>query len=196
MAEINDPFATPADEAQTEVAPEPQDTFDAPPADAPEPKKAPAKKAAPKRATKKLAEDEDEDAGDYPHSVTLKAGTGFDSPWIVLRGKTVEDLAEQFDGQPGSVLAKLMTRVAKAGEYFATQFSGQPAQPRGNGGGQRGGGAPQGAQEAPGGEKKFCKHGEMEFKSGVSKAGKAYQLFSCTAPRDEQCPAQYPDKKR
>ena len=34
-----------------------------------------------------------------------------------------------------------------------------------------------------------CKHGYMEFKSGVSKAGKAYKCWSCPSKdRKDQCP--------
>ena len=34
-----------------------------------------------------------------------------------------------------------------------------------------------------------CKHGYMEFKTGVSKAGKAYKCWSCPSKdRKDQCP--------
>jgi hypothetical protein len=37
-----------------------------------------------------------------------------------------------------------------------------------------------------------CKHGYMEFKTGVSKAGKAYKCWSCPSKdRKDQCPPQW-----
>lgn len=51
----------------------------------------------------------------------------------------------------------------------------------------------QATSEAPPGSKApNCDHGPMEYKSGVSKAGKAYKLWSCTSTeRSEQCKAEF-----
>ena len=45
-------------------------------------------------------------------------------------------------------------------------------------------------QDTLGGEAQpSCKHGYMEFKTGVSKAGKAYKCWSCPSKdRKDQCP--------
>jgi len=197
MAVTNDPFAPENDEAQTEQAPEPEDTFDAPPAEAPEPKKAPTKRAA-KKATAKVASDDDEDPEFYPYTLSLKGHGGFDAPMLVLRGKTIGDIADLMEKGNNDDLKRLMSNAAGAAKFFNGLFPDKAnAQSRGgSGGGQRSGGAPQEAKEAPGGEERFCKHGKMEFKSGISKAGNKYELFSCTAPRDEQCPAQYLNSKK
>ena len=115
-------------------------------------------------------------------SVTTK-GTGRQSDrWVVLRG-TPNEVEAVLDA---AVYKRILDKSWAAAEYDArragvvTQQATPPA-----------GAAPQASQEAPGGEKRFCKHGEMVFKSGVSKAGNAYKLFSCTAPRDQQCKAEY-----
>ncbi|QFP95531.1 hypothetical protein SEA_GAUGELDP_48 [Mycobacterium phage GaugeLDP] len=127
--------------------------------------------------------------------LTFKGGRDFDAPWIVIHAASLEDAYEQLTTK-GDLLGKVMERTANAGAHFSggSKPAAKPAQS--GGGQQRQSKAPQQAQEAPGGEKRYCEHGEMEFKSGVSKAGNAYQLFSCTAPRSEQCPAQYLNKRK
>lgn len=165
------------------------DTFEEPPAEAP--KKA-AKKPAPKKVVAKVAiADDEEGASDavYPHSVTFKAGSGPDAPWIVLRARTLSELRQMVEGEGAADLAAVMQGVGKAATYFVDQYSGAKPSARGTSNGEA---AKPEYQQAPGGEERFCKHGRMEFKSGISKAGNAYKLFSCTAPdRNDQCKAQY-----
>ncbi|WP_280350424.1 hypothetical protein [Nocardia abscessus] len=194
---MNDPFASAPDEAQTEtITPEPDDsTFDEPPAEAP--RKTAAKKAAPKKAVAKKAADEDEDAGDFhPFTLSLKAHGGFDAPLLVLRGKTIPELADLLEGEGAVELGRLMQNASRASGYFAKQFpdkQGGPA-PKANGGGDNSGGAQEkpAYQQAPGGEKRYCAHGEMAFKSDVSKAGKPYKGFFCpSTDRNDQCKAQF-----
>ena len=119
--------------------------------------------------------------------LTFKGGRDFDAPWIVIHANSLEDAYEQVTVK-AELLAKVMERTKTAGAHFAggkAQAAPAQAAPQRQ--------APQGAQEAPGGEKRFCEHGEMVFKSGISKAGKPYKLFSCTAPRESQCRAQFLD---
>ena len=116
-------------------------------------------------------------------SVTTK-GTGRQSDrWVVVRGTP-----EEVDQILASELYKrILDRSWKIAEYDANRAGVVPQQstPPSNA-------APQAATQAPGGEKRFCSHGEMVFKTGVAKAsGKPYSLFSCTAPRESQCPAQF-----
>ncbi|AXH46790.1 hypothetical protein SEA_ACOLYTE_46 [Mycobacterium phage Acolyte] len=125
-------------------------------------------------------------------SATFKFAGAYSDPWVVVKGS-----------DPADVLAKVNTPEFKAlmdkVQFIAGMYSGagKPVAPaNGGGGGQQQSRAPQQAQQAPGGEKRFCEHGEMVFKSGVSKAGNAYKLFSCTAPRDQQCKAQYLNDKK
>lgn len=122
--------------------------------------------------------------------LTFKGGRDFDAPWIVIHANGLQEAHDFVVGDNASLLAVVMERVQTAGKHFAgskapivAPSEGVSVQP------QRA--APQGSQEAPGGEKRFCDHGEMAFKSGISKAGNSYRLFSCTAPRESQCKAQY-----
>lgn len=120
--------------------------------------------------------------------LTFKGGRDFDSPWIVIHANGLPEAHDFVVGENAALLAAVMDRVKVASKHFV----GQPAAPAVQSGGQQTGAAPQASQEAPGGEKRFCNHGEMVFKSGVAKAtGKPYSLFSCTAPREHQCKAEF-----
>ncbi|WP_237072132.1 hypothetical protein [Mycobacterium avium] len=203
----DDPFASPPDEAQAEPVEDqtPEDAFSAPPAEEPPaPTPPPAKKAAAKKAPAKAVATAKVDIqpnvlpikvdGDGKIVVTFKGGTGFDAPWIVIHATSVEDALNQVSGENATKLAKLMERTQIAGQHFA----GLSPKPQGGGNGGGGGqrqqrqSAPQAAQEAPNGEKRYCAHGEMKFRSGTSKAGKAYQAFFCNSgDRNDECRAQF-----
>ncbi|QFG11562.1 hypothetical protein PBI_BOGOSYJAY_49 [Mycobacterium phage BogosyJay] len=141
-------------------------------------------------------------AGDL--SVTFKGDGTYTAPWIVPKYASVDaalvdlgvDAGEVAKLGQGQKWFALFDRATKMAQHFASLGGGTPnSKPAGGGGGGGQRQAPQAAKEAPNGEKKFCKHGEMEYKSGTSKkTGKPYALFSCTAPRDEQCDAQWPAK--
>lgn len=117
--------------------------------------------------------------------VTLKGGRDFDAPWIVIHAADAADATSQLNSE----LMELMGRVQNAAKHFAGSAPTSPntAAPAA----QQQSRAPQGATQAPNGETRTCAHGPMVFKSGISKAGNAYKLFSCTAPRESQCKAQY-----
>ncbi|OBJ40268.1 hypothetical protein A5630_25290 [Mycolicibacterium mucogenicum] len=195
----NDPFGDDNDEAQTEV----HDAFDAPepeePEPAPAPKKAPAKKAPAKAAAKPATTTVVNNAGsDGKVVLTFKGGSGFDAPWIVIHATDMDDALDQVSGDNAGKLATVMERVQKAGKHFVSLG---PAKAAGGSGGNSGGGnsgggrsnAPQAAQEAPNGEERFCKHGAMVYKTGISKKnGKAWKAFMCgSGDRDDECPAQF-----
>lgn len=115
-------------------------------------------------------------------SVTIK-GTGRQSDrWVVVRYATPAALLAALKAPE---LKEVLDYSWKIAEYDAKRAP-QPtsAPPASNA-------VPPAAAQAPNGEKRFCSHGEMVFKSGVSRAGNAYKLFSCTAPREQQCPAEY-----
>lgn len=122
--------------------------------------------------------------------LTFKGGAGFDAPWVVIHADGIQEAHEFVSGDNASLLAQVMERVQSAAKHFAGMAPASSGQ-RSGGAPRSGGGAPAAAQAAPGGETRQCAHGEMVFKSGVSKAGKPYKLFSCTAPRDSQCKAQF-----
>lgn len=121
--------------------------------------------------------------GDGKIVMTFKEAAGFDASWTVVHAASVQDAKAVLLDPEFKELLELQKSAA------AFYRGGNVKKPAGGGGAPAG--TPQQAQEAPGGEKRFCSHGEMVFRSGISKAGKAYKLFSCTAPRQEQCAAQF-----
>src|SRR5690606_2734362 len=50
-------------------------------------------------------------------TITLKAGKGYDAPWVVLRGATVDEAHAHLDNPR---FHELLQRVTKAGMYFAS----------------------------------------------------------------------------
>lgn len=119
-------------------------------------------------------------------TITLKGGAGFDAPWIVIHA---QDAADGLEQMKDPALKELMNIVKSAGSHFsggsgnATQRPAQQAQ----------GGARPPQQSAPSGETKTCQHGEMVFKSGVSKSsGKPYKGFFCPSnDRNAQCKPEF-----
>ncbi|WP_078344679.1 hypothetical protein [Mycobacteroides chelonae] len=181
-----DPFAPPADEPQTappQAPATPDDPWASPPQGfaTPEP---PAQAPAAKPAVP---------SDDGKVVLTFKGGKGYEAPWVVIHASSLGDAHDQVTGENAVLLAKVMTEVTKAGGHFARLNGGSPTASGSPSAG--GSNAPQAAQQAPNGEKQFCQHGEMEYKTGISKkSGKPYALFSCTAPRDSQCDAKFPSK--
>lgn len=121
-------------------------------------------------------------------TVTLKGGEGFAAPWVVIHAENAQDALEQLNDKN---MGELLKRVRQVSDFFVQsggnasqrQSQNQPAQQS-----QR---PPQ--QQAPNGETKTCQHGEMVFRSGVSKAsGKPYKGFFCpSSDRNDQCKPQF-----
>lgn len=129
--------------------------------------------------------------GEGKITLTFKGAGGYGDRWIVAHVANPAEGLELLNDPKFKELLDLSKRIAT---YDGAGSA--PAQGGGGGGGQSQSRAPQAAQEAPGGEKQFCQHGEMVYKSGIAKSsGKPYALFSCTAPRGEQCDAKWPAKK-
>ena len=183
---MKDPFADApeADEAVEEQIEETEAPEEPTPA-----KKAPAKKAAPKKKEAITVDVKPNlvAGDDGKHVVTLKGGSGFDAPWYVIHASGLDELEQLFSEDAGR-LAALMERIQKAGAHFSGLGGSKPS-----GGSPQRGQAPQPAQEAPGGEERFCQHGKMTFRSGVSKkTGKPYEMFACSErDRDAQCKPQF-----
>jgi hypothetical protein len=118
-------------------------------------------------------------------SVTLKGGSGFDAPWVVLRAPSADEALEQL--KKDNVLKELIDRASKVGAYFASLGGSS------GGNGNVGGGSKPARQQAPNGETRECDHGEMRFMSGVSKkSGKPYKMFVCqSGDRDNECKPQF-----
>jgi hypothetical protein len=186
-----DPFADDADEAQTETGwvwghAEEQD----------EAPKAPKPASKPVRVVKTTKREPDmSENNDGKITVTLKGGAGFDAPWIVFYFDGVEDALDTLNGDAESVKA-LIDRTARISAVFTDTVGGsRPAASANNGGrgGKSGNGQDKPAyKKAPrrGGEAPVCDHGvAMDWKSGVSKAGKPYEGYFCagTDDWDDQC---------
>lgn len=122
---------------------------------------------------------------------TLKGGASFTDPWIVLHAESLEETEEFFSEANAKRVAALMERVQNAGKHFVSLGGGStpsapaaPAQPRSN--------TPAGAQSAPDGDTRQCKHGEMQYKTG-SKNGRTWKGFFCPTPKDtpDQCSPEF-----
>lgn len=151
-----DPFASAPAEDEAQVEAPAESVFDAPPADAP-------KKAAPKKAAAKSVST---DEGKV--TVTLKGGSGFDAPWIVIHANSVEEADESFD----SNLASLMAKVQKAGQHFVSLAPDKPKSAPSGGGSS----APRGAVEAPAGTP-AAPGPDWTYKTGVGKTGKTWKAW-------------------
>lgn len=119
--------------------------------------------------------------------VTLKGGTGYDAPWIVIHAEDASEALAQLDG----TLAELMQKTAQVARYFHGQLElSKPPQGGQNGGYQNqqqsGGqaGRPPNASQPPNGQAEYCAHGPMQFKSGVNGQGKAWSGHFCPQPKD------------
>jgi len=131
---------------------------------------------------KELVEDKTEVVG------TLKGGGGFDAPWIVLEAADAYDMRDMTTGEDADVLVEVMENMWKASRKF--QELGGPTQSSA----PKSYGPPAGAAQSPDGETHQCKHGQMQYRSGIAKAsGKPYRLFGCPHPvRAEQCDTVWP----
>lgn len=107
-------------------------------------------------------------------TVTLKGGTGYDAPWVVIHADTPEQALDLLHDD--ETFKNLLDQSAKVGKYFAEK--GAPVKAASGGGD-----AKPARQNAPGGESRQCSHGEMTFRSGVSGSGKAWKGFFCPTPK-------------
>lgn len=172
MAEFVDPWAdTPADEPQADPTPAPaaEEPLQSPPPEAPA--KAPAKKA-PAKAVGTVSVDVKPNLvgfdGEGKLTVTLKGGSGFEAPWIVVHAKDVDDALETFTGENTVKLQTLMDRVQRAAKAFAVDG---PQAKTGGGGRPARQAAPAAATEPP--SYAPAKPGDgWVYKSGVTKSGK------------------------
>ncbi|MET8382531.1 hypothetical protein ABZV14_05950 [Streptosporangium canum] len=103
---------------------------------------------------------------------TLKGGSGFESPWIVVHAGSVEESETLLN----TIYSKgYHERVAKAAAAFNT---GGSSGGRGSGGG---------GAKPPGVASKSCSHGEMTYRTGNGTKG-PWKAYFCPAPdKDEQC---------
>jgi len=121
-------------------------------------------------------------------------------PWLTIESDSAADLNAIMDDKTaiGGVLKRASAISAywrNLGAQNAHQATATalPAAPQAAPQVQASYGVP-GPQTAPGGERRFCPHGEMPFKAGVSrKTGKPYAMWVCSHPNQaQQCRPQNP----
>ena len=136
-----------------------------------------------------------------PLKVTLKAGTGYDAPWITVEADSPDELNRRLDalGQSGA-----LGQAAAVGVEFAAAFNAaaglgaKPVQTEGTqqkaawGGGQQQNTQPQ--QQDGGGPAPQCQHGARVFKSGNGKKG-PWSAWMCPARQGDpsRCEPQWID---
>jgi hypothetical protein len=138
-------------------------------------------------------------------TVTLKAGVGFEAPWIVIHASDVSDALKQVDTGDFATLAE---RTVSAAQFFRAAHTGKTAFP----GAQTTADVPpqaapawseQGSQQsyqqppqqaAPvqqGG--KQCAHGAMVYREAKPGSGKDWKAYFCPTPKDTpgQCKPEF-----
>lgn len=109
--------------------------------------------------------------------VTLKAGSGYDAPWITVNGANVADTIDQFSDI--DAVKQLVATTVSAAKFFHTSFGGTSTRSSGSGQKRQQPGKPATATQHPNGKRTFCEHGERVFKSGIGKNGKTWLAFDC-----------------
>lgn len=129
------------------------------------------------------------DAATGEITLTFKAGSGFEVPWIVVRTPDLASASDVLENQ-SDVLKEVMEKTARAGAFFASQMP--AAAPRAAAAGNNAPAATPARQQAPGGQSRQCKHGEMQYRSG-SKNGRTWEAFMCPTPKGtpDQCRAEF-----
>jgi hypothetical protein len=56
-------------------------------------------------------------------TITIKADSGYDAPWLVIRAETVQEAVDMFDKNDGADLLKLMRQVSGAAKAFKATFN-------------------------------------------------------------------------
>lgn len=122
-------------------------------------------------------------------TVTLKGGAGYDAPWIVIYA---DDAADALTQLRDPNIVELMDVVKKAGAHFSSGEAPKAASQKPQQAAQLRPGQPQGSTQPSNGESRYCTHGEMTYREGVSKAGKPYRAFFCPSrDRNDQCAPQW-----
>lgn len=116
-------------------------------------------------------------------------------PWLTFESGSAADIIAHLDDK--AAIQGLLQRASTISAYWrglGGQNQAQNSRPAAPAGQRSGHGTP-GPQSAPGGERRFCDHGEMTWKSGISSnSGKPYSGWFCPGPRGSQCPPEWPDK--
>lgn len=123
-------------------------------------------------------------------TVTLKAGPGYEAPWIVIHAA---DAASALRQVKDAVMSELAQATVTMAQWFSTKASG--AKPV-NSGTPTQRSEPAGKPPSMGGPdgSKSCRHGEMTWADRVAKSGansgRRYQAYMCSSTdRSDQCKA-------
>lgn len=110
-------------------------------------------------------------------TATLKGGAGFEAPWIVVHGETVNEVSDVLQAIMSANLLSEVADAAKAFRAASGQPAAAPAQRR-----------PAAQNAAPTGGGKQCAHGEMVFRTGQGAKGPWSGHF-CPTPKGtpDQC---------
>lgn len=127
--------------------------------------------------------------------VTLKGGSGYDEPWVVIHADDLDDaLGQTTDKAKLGDLMKAAQEASKAFRDFRPSDPTTTAQNSSQGGSQaRSQGRPASAGDGPLG-KQHCKHGEKKFWSKFDEEKKELvQIYFCPAPKNaaDKCKNQY-----
>lgn len=129
--------------------------------------------------------------------ITLKSGSAYDVPWITADFPSIDAAYDTLvDGERQKKLATIFEIAGRANAKFVELVTGSKAAPVNVSSGQTQPAStpPAGAQSAPDGTTRSCKHGEMQFRSGFSaKTNKAWSAFMCPTPKGtpDQCSAEW-----
>lgn len=134
-------------------------------------------------------------------TVTLKAGTGYDAPWLVFHTSSVPEALEALQH---SDLDELMDLTARKGKDLAKAFGGSQMAAKPSAGGGWGNktstaqSTPAGAVEWDADEGEYtCAHGGATQVKGESAKG-PWTGYFCSQPKDaaDKCTPKFLNKKR
>lgn len=133
--------------------------------------------------------------------VTVKAGAGYDAPWIVLHATSMADATEQLNSDE---FTELMDLTARKGKEFAKAFGGSQSFSKPSGGGGWGNktsaasSSPAGAVEWDAEAEEYtCVHGGAVQRKGESDKG-PWTGYFCPQPKGsgDNCSPKFLNKKR
>ena len=127
-------------------------------------------------------------------TVTLKAGVGFEAPWIVIHASDVGDALKQVDTGDFATLAE---RTVSAAEFFRAAHRvktelGAPPQAAAPSWSDQGSQQAPVQQAAPQGGKQ-CAHGAMVYREAKAGSGKDWKAYFCPTPQGtaNQCKPEF-----
>lgn len=116
-----------------------------------------------------------------PFKATLKAGGGYEAPWLTVDGDSTEDLAEKLDAVTEELLQKIADTAALFRAAHTVAAGGVTTDASDSDSGATV------TQLNTGSELKTCNHGVREYRSGT-KNGKDWGAWFCPSKnKSDQC---------